>query len=128
MDPMLLLVIVFPVAIVGFIAIVIIDQKVNKNKYAELMKKRDEEIDKEFERDAEVVSMHAEIVDMICGTGMVGSYHLPKSEKTFLVVFKSDSGEIFEVSVPESYYIELSVGQSGMLTLLEGHLDSFVLD
>ncbi len=128
MDPMLLIAILFPAAIVAMIVIVIVDQKVNKKKYAEIRREIDEKVDREFEREAEVESFHAEVVDMICGTGMVGSYRLPKSEKTFIVTFKNDGGEIYELPVPEEYYLELSVGQKGMLTLVEGNLDSFELD
>ena len=65
---------------------------------------------------------------MVCGTGMVGSYRLPKSVKTFLIVFKNDEGKTLEISVPEEYYLDLSVGQKGVITLVEGNLDSFELD
>ena len=127
-DPMMLIVILIPVFIVVFILIFVLDQKINKEKYAAMMKEKEAEEDKEFERDAEIVTVHAEIVDMVCGTGMVGSYRLPKSSKTFIIKFSADSGEVYELSVPEEYYLELSVGQTGTLTLVEGNLDSFELD
>ena len=104
------------------------DLKKNKKKYdayaEEIRKKEDEE----FEREPEIESFHAEIVDMVCGTGMVGSYRLPKSQKTFLIVFKSDEGEITELMVPEAFYLELEVGMKGILTICEGNLDSFEPD
>ena len=104
------------------------DLKKNKKKYdayaEEIRKKEDEE----FEREPDVKCFHAEIIDMVCGTGMVGSYRLPKSKKTFLIVFKSDENEITELMVPEEYYIELEVGQKGILTVCEGNLDSFEPD
>ena len=127
-DPMMLIVILIPVFIVVFILIFVLDQKINKEKYAAMMKEKEEEEDEEFEREAEIVTVHAEIVDMVCGTGMVGSYRLPKSSKTFIIKFSADSGEVYELSVPEEYYLELSVGQTGTLTLVEGNLDSFELD
>ena len=65
---------------------------------------------------------------MVCGTGMVGSYHLPKSQKTFLVVFKNENGELREICVSEDVYISLEVGMRGMLTLLDENLDSFELN
>ena len=127
-DPMMLIVILIPVFIVVFILIFVLDQKINKEKYAAMMKEKEEEEDEEFEREAEIVTVHAEIVDMVCGTGMVGSYRLPKSSKTFIIKFSADSGEVYELSVPEEYYLELSVGQTGTLTIVEGNLDSFELD
>lgn len=117
------------VIIAAMIAIIVIcvvwDLKKNKAKYDAQAEKY---IEKKFAEEAEVKTMHAEIADMVCGTGMVGSYRLPKSEKTFIVIFKNDEGEMIEISVPEAYYLELSVGQKGMLTLVEGNLDSFELD
>ena len=127
-DPMMLIAILIPVFIVVFILIFVLDQKINKEKYAAMMKEKEEEEDEEFEREAETFTVHAEIVDMVCGTGMVGSYRLPKSSKTFIIKFSADSGEVYELSVPEEYYLELSVGQTGTLTLVEGNLDSFELD
>ena len=126
------------ILILGFIAFGLIfifafaygfyDLKKNKEKYdayaEEIRKKEDEE----FEREPETKSFHAEIVDMVCGTGLVGSYRLPKSQKTFLIVFKSDDGEITELAVPETFYLELEVGDKGMLTICEGNLDSFEPD
>ena len=73
-DPMMLIAILLPIFIVVFILIFVLDQKINKEKYASMMKEKEAEEDKEFERDAEIVTVHAEIVEMICGTGMVGSY------------------------------------------------------
>ena len=131
-DPMMLITILIPVFIVVFILIFVLDQKINKEKYAAMMKEKEEEEEEEeeeeFEREAETFTVHAEIVDMVCGTGMVGSYRLPKSSKTFIIKFSADSGEVYELSVPEEYYLELSVGQTGTLTLVEGNLDSFELD
>ena len=101
------------------------DLKKNKKKYDDELEKH---IESKFAEEADIISLNAEVVDMVCGCGMVGSYHLPKSKKTFLVVFKSEGGEIFELPVPEEYYLELSVGQKGKLTLCEGNLDSFELE
>lgn len=124
----MLIAILLPVFIVVFILIFVLDQKINKEKYAAIMKEKEDKEDEEFEREAETVTVHAEIVEMVCGTGMVGSYRLPKSSKTFIIKFSADSGEVYELSVPEEYYLELSVGQTGTLTLVEGNLDSFELD
>ena len=117
------------IAVVAMVAVIVFcvvyDLKKNKKKYDAEM---EEYIENKFSEEAEVVSCHAEIVDMVCGTGMVGSYRLPKSVKTFLIVFKNDEGKTLEISVPEEYYLDLSVGQKGVITLVEGNLDSFELD
>lgn len=117
------------IAVVAMVAVIVFcvvyDLKKNKKKYDAEM---EEYIENKFSEEAEVVSCHAEIVDMVCGTGMVGSYRLPKSVKTFLIVFKNDEGKTLEISVPEEYYLDLSVGQRGVITLVEGNLDSFELD
>ena len=127
-DPMMLIAILLPTFIVVFILIIFLDQKINKKKYAAEMKEKEDKEDEEFEREAETVTVHAEIVDMVCGTGMVGSYRLPKSSKTFIIKFSCDDDKTYELRVPEEYYLELSVGQKGTLTLVEGNLYSFVLD
>ena len=101
------------------------DLKKNKTKYKQAEEERIEDL---FNDEAEVEAIHVEILDMICGSGMVGSYRLPKSTKTFLVVFKDDEGEKFELSVSEDVYLSLEVGMCGLLTLVEGKLDSFELD
>ena len=116
---------VFAVMIAVIVIVTVWDLKKNKVKYD---KEQEEYIRNKFAEEAEVESFHAEIIDMVCGTGMVGSYRLPKSVKTFLIIFKKDDGETFELLVPEEYYLELSVGQKGTLTLVEGNLDSFTLD
>ena len=104
---------------------VVWDLRKNKDKYK---KEEEQRIEALLNEEAEIDTMHVEIVNMICGSGMVGSYRLPKSTKTFLVVFKDDEGEKFELSVSEDVYLSLEVGMCGLLTLVEGKLDSFELD
>ena len=120
--------IAFGLIFVFFIVYAFYDLKKNKKKYDALEEEMRKAEDEEFEREPNVKSFHAEIIDMVCGTGMVGSYRLPKSVKTFIVVFKIDDGEILELSVSEEFYLELAIGQTGMLTICEGNLDSFELD
>lgn len=117
--------IAFGVMIAIIIFTTVFDLKKNGAKYK---KEAEEYEEQKFSEDGEVESMHVEIVDMICGTGMVGSYRLPKSVKSFVIIFKKDDGEMLELLVPEEYYLELSVGDHGTLTLLEGNMDGFVLD
>ena len=117
--------IIFALMIAIIVIVTVWDLKKNKNKYAEEAKEYEE---KKFSEEANVITHHAEIVDMLCGTGMVGSYRLPKSEKTFLIIFRDDEGGTTELAVGEEVYLSLEVGMKGMLTILEGHLDSFELD
>ena len=117
--------IIFGVVLIACIVYPFCDLKKNKKKYED---EAEEYVEKKFAEEAEVEAFQAEIVDMVCGTGMVGSYHLPKSQKTFLVVFKNDSGEMREICVSENVYLSLEVGMRGMLTLLNGNLDSFELN
>lgn len=115
------------VMIIIFIPFIIRDYKKNKDKYVmtpEKKRKMEEEI---LNREAEIVTFDAEIANMICGTGMVGSYRLPKSVKTFLIIFKKDNEDIVEVPVSEEIYLSLEIGMRGSLTLLDGKLDSFEL-
>lgn len=117
--------IIFALMIAIIVIVTVWDLKKNKNKYDEAAKEYEE---KKFSEEANVITRHVEIVDMVCGTGMVGSYRLPKSEKTFLIIFRDDEGGTTELAVGEEVYLSLEVGMKGMLTILEGHLDSFELD
>lgn len=116
---------VFIAMIVIIVFCVVFDLRKNKEKYE---KEVEEHIKNKFAEEAEVITLHAEIADMACGCGMVGSYRLPKSEKTFLIIFKNDDGEMIEIPVSEEIYLSLEKGMTGMLTLVEGNLDSFELD
>ena len=117
--------IVFGVALIVAIVYPFWDLKKNKEKYEA---EAEEYVEMKFAEEADVEAFRAEIVDMVCGTGMVGSYHLPKSQKSFLVVFKNENGELREICVSEDVYISLEVGMRGMLTLLNENLDSFELN
>lgn len=117
--------IIFALVIAIIVIVAVWDLKKNMKKYDEEAKEYEE---KKFSEEANVITRHAEIVDMLCGTGMVGSYRLPKSEKTFLIIFRDDEGGTTELAVGEEVYLSLEVGMKGMLTILEGHLDSFELD
>ena len=117
--------ILFGVMIAVIVVCVVWDLKKNKGKYEKAAEEYEE---KKFSEEARVFTHHAEITDMVCGTGMVGSYRLPKSEKAFLIIFRDDEGGIIELAVNEEIYTSLEIGMKGRLTILEGHLDSFELD
>ena len=114
------------VAMIAVIVICVVwELRKNKDKYKQEI---EDHIENKFSEEAEVMAFHAEIADMVCGSGMVGSYRLPKSVKTFLVIFKNDEGDVLDISVSEEVYLSLEKGMSGMLTIVEGNLDSFELD
>ena len=80
--------------------------------------------------DETIITTHAEIVDMVCGVNTIGyqSHRQPKAVKYFAIKFKNDDGDLLNVFVSEEMYLELEIGLSGMLTLIDGNLDSFELD
>ena len=109
------------------IPIIVKDVKKNKDSYVISPERMREMEDERLNAEAVITDFDAEIVNMVCGTGMVGSYRLPKSQKTFLAIFKKADGEIIELAVSEEIYLSLEVGMSGKVTLLDGRLDSFEL-
>ena len=108
-----------------FIIFLVVAFKTKPSK-EEMMAEEDERLDAE----GEIFETHAEVVDMACDTVSVGyqAYKLPKAEKHFYVKFRDDDGQIYDIRVSEEYYFAFEKGQTGTLTLLDGKLDSFVLD
>ena len=88
---------------------------------------QDAEIDAYFENNGEIVESRAEVIDMSCGTDMVGG-KTAKSVRWFKIKFEKYDGEIIEVFVDEEMYEGLEVGMRGNLRLVDGHLNSFELD
>lgn len=81
-------------------------------------------------REPEITSLHATVIDMSCEAVTIG-YHLytqPRTERYFVIVFESDDGEILEIPVVEEMYDGFDVGLSGVLTLSDGQISSFVPD
>ena len=108
-----------------FIIVLVVAFKTKPSK-EEIMAEEDERLDAE----GEIFETRAEVVDMACDTVSVGyqAYKQPKAEKHFYVKFRDDDGQIYDIRVSEEYYFALEKGQIGTLTLLDGKLDSFVLD
>ena len=48
--------------------------------------------------------------------------------KYFVIKFKNDDGEVFDIHVPQEYYDGFDVGLSGVLSLVDGKLNSFLPD
>ena len=115
------------VAIAICVLIIARDVKKNKENYYISPERIREIEDERLNQEAEIEIFEAEIIDMVCGTGMIGSYRLPKSQKTFLLIFKKADGEMIDLAVSEEIYLSLEIGMAGKVTLLDGHLDSFEL-
>lgn len=118
---------VIGIGIIGaFVIIFLVVALKAKPSKKEMMAEEDERLNAE----GEIFETHAEVVDMACDTVSVGyqSYKLPRAEKHFFVKFRDDDGQIYDIQVSEEYYFAFESGQRGTLTLLDGQIDSFVLD
>ena len=93
-----------------------VEKKMNKNSKPAKPKK------KKVER----VQVRATVVDQACGTKLVGIKIL-KLVKEFVVVFRTEDGKILELNVKEGMYDGFEIGQTGILTLVDGALYSFKL-
>lgn len=69
----------------------------------------------------------ATVIDQYCVVRTIG-YKTPKTIKTFTVVFQTDTGEIIKQDVPEEMYDGFEKGQTGLLTIVDEDLYSFVLE
>ncbi|MBO5101931.1 MAG: hypothetical protein J6C39_05300 [Clostridia bacterium] len=118
---------VIGIGIIGaFVIIFLVVALKTKPSKKEMIAEEDERLNAE----GEIFETHAEVVDMACDTVSVGyqSYKLPRAEKHFFVKFRDDDGQIYDIQVSEEYYFAFEAGQRGTLTLLDGQIDSFVLD
>lgn len=112
------------IAVLGIVAIPFIDLIKNKDKYRAEVYANEE---KRLNDEGDIVEMHAEVVDMVCGVNTIG-HKEPKALKRFSVTFKLDDGELMSLSVPEVFYTGFDIGLKGTLTLIDGQLSSFELD
>lgn len=112
------------IAVLGIVAIPFIDLIKNKDKYRSEVYENEE---KRLNDEGDIVEMHAEVVDMVCGVNTIG-HKEPKALKRFVVTFKLDDGEVMSLSVPEVFYTGFDIGLKGTLTLIDGQLSSFELD
>jgi len=111
----------------AFIAILILisilDSIKNRGK-TKTVKELEEE---RLAAEPEIITLHAEVIDMICGVNTVG-HKTPKALKYFVIKFKADDGNILNIPVPEESYDGFDVGLAGELTLINGEIGSFVPD
>ena len=88
-------------------------------------KSNSEETDEEsVENEGEMVETRAEVIDMFCGTKMIG-VKSPKTVEKYVVVFRDDLGKIYEIAVDKEMYDGFEVGMHGNLRLVDGGLYSF---
>ena len=72
------------------------------------------------------LTIEATVVDQACCVKMIG-YKTPKTIKEFTITFRTESGEIIRLSVPEEMYDGFDKNQTGILTLVDGQLYGFEL-
>ena len=106
-----------------FVISAVIDAKKNKSMREQIFQQEEKRLNAE----GQIFTAHAEVVDMICGVNSVG-HKQPQTVKYFVIKLKTDDGELLNVPVNEEYYAAFEVGLSGTLTLIDGRLDTFVLD
>lgn len=117
------------ICIIGGVALlaIIIGTVIYVKKITPSKEEQDAEIDKYFENNGEIVESRAEVIDMSCGTDMVGG-KTAKSVRWFKIKFEKYDGEIIDIFVDEEMYEGIEVGMRGNLRLVDGHLNSFELD
>ena len=80
-----------------------------------------------FANEGEVTLTYAEVVNMTCGTKVVGSKS-PKCVESYVVTFRDQNGKIFHIDVDREMYDAIDIGMRGLLRLVDGHLNSFEPD
>ncbi len=93
-------------------------------KYTPTKEENDAYIEEYFQNDGEIIEEYAEIINLACGTKMVGT----KSARTvecYVATFRNELGNIKEIAVDHEMYDALEVGMYGTLKLVDGRLYSF---
>lgn len=85
---------------------------------------REEAIEEIFGDNGEITETRAEVIDMACGTKMLGVKN-PRTVEWYVVVFRDDLGKIIEVPVNKEMYDGFEIGMHGKLKLVDGGLYSF---
>lgn len=109
-----------------FLLVIVLFPLIIKELKKEMGTKEDREarIEEYFDDDGEIVETRAEVVDMACGTKMVGTKTV-KSLEWYVIVFKDDLGKIIEVPVNQEMYEGFEIGMHGTLKLVDGAIYSF---
>jgi len=76
-------------------------------------------------RNTGTMEVYATIVDHTCRVKTIG-YQTPTTVQEFTVVFETEDGKLIRLDVPQDMYDGLEKGQTGLLTIVDGNLYSFV--
>ena len=106
--------------IIGFLLSFAITSGHEKSKSDET----DEEAEEAYEDDVEIVETRAEVIDMACGTKMIGLKNV-KTVERYIIIFRDDLGKTLEVPVNKEMYEGFEIGMHGNLKLVDGGLYSF---
>lgn len=98
-----------------------------KRQHAETQKEPQTNHDEVPTFDTALREIKATVVEQACGVKMVG-IKTPKTVKEFLVVFRTETGELLKFDVPEEMYDGFEKGQTGTLTVSAGQVYGFSLD
>ena len=112
-------------AVVLLICIPMLIKEIKKTKMTK--EEQDAYYEEYFANDGEITLTYAEVVDMACGTKVLGSKS-PKCVESYVVTFRTEKGEILPISVDHEMYDAIDVGMTGMLRLVDGRLNSFEAD
>ena len=127
MDPEILFFIISILAIIGVVAIVVwlLLRYMLRPEYIkrELERQQAQNADP-FEAKFATDEIRATVIDHICQVQLVGT-KTPKATKIFTVVFRTEGEQILPLNVPEDMYDGFEVGQTGLLTLVDGELYGF---
>ena len=77
-----------------------------------------------YEPEYTTTEIHATVAELYCGASLNGM-KTPKSVKEFIVVMQTNDEEFHKFSVPEEMYEGFEIGQSGILTLVDGQIYGF---
>ena len=111
--------------IVFAVCIVILVRETKKKKMTK--EEQDAYYEEYFANDGEVTLTYAEVVNLTCGTKVVGSKS-PKCVESYVVTFRDQNGKIFNIDVDREMYDAIDIGMRGLLRLVDGHLNSFEPD
>lgn len=93
-------------------------------RHSSTKEENDAYIEEYFQNDGEIIEEYAEVINLACGTKMVGT----KSARTvecYVATFRNELGKVRDIAVDHEMYDALEVGMHGTLKLVDGRLYSF---
>lgn len=111
--------------IVWTVFIVIIARELKKKKMTK--EEQDAYYEEYFANEGEITLTYAEVVNLTCGTKVVGSKS-PKCVESYVITFRDQNGKIFHIDVDREMYDAIDIGMRGLLRLVDGRLNSFEPD